>query len=66
MDVKEYKSSGQKHKYLVVVDEATRYARALHLFSCPENQSRNVKPEEVVNTFAAGWIEIWLPQISAA
>ena len=43
--------------YLVIVDEASRYARAIHLFTQTISISRNVRPEEIVFAFITNWEE---------
>jgi len=45
----------QKHKYLVMVDEASRLVRCKLLFSIPEKSNRNVITKELIECFEEEW-----------
>ena len=55
IDIKETRDKGQKLKYLVFVDEATRLVRCKLLFSIPEKQSRNAVTQELLDAFEEDW-----------
>ncbi len=55
IDLKDYNDGDFKHKFLVMVDEATRLARVAVLFSQPTTGGRNATTTEVVTAFTNTW-----------
>ena len=44
-----------KRKYLVIVDEASKFTLAVKIFSCPSTESRNCTTRELLEAFRAHW-----------
>ena len=59
MDLKEVTDSTHKHKFLVIICDATRFARAIKIHTIPKTQHKNANTEEVLNALESGWIEIF-------
>ena len=60
-DIKEVldKKNEQKHKYLVIICDATRFVRTIKLYSTKQKEHRNTRTSEVLEAFEAGWEEIF-------
>ena len=57
------RKNDMKHKFLVIICDATRFARVIKLFSIKKNEHRNAKTSEVLEAFESGWEEIFgLPE----
>ena len=64
-DIKEVldRKNDMKHKFLVIVCDATRFTRVMKMFSTKKNEHRNVKSSEILEIFENGWEEIFgLPE----
>jgi hypothetical protein len=59
MDIKEITDKTSKYKFLVIVCDATRFARAIRLHTIPRNQHKNTSTEEVLQHFEEGWQQIF-------
>ena len=59
IDVKETNDGKFKDKWLIIVDEATRLTRAIHLFQINVKDYRNMKSEELMYAFISGWEDIF-------
>jgi hypothetical protein len=62
-DIKEVldRKNEMKHKYLLIIDDASRFVRTLKILSIPKKEHRNVTSAEVLEAFETGWEEISSP-----
>ena len=60
-DIKEVQDrrTGTKHKYLLIMDEASRFARACKILTVEKGKFRNVTTAEVLECFESQWEEIF-------
>ena len=58
-DIKEVTDQVNKHKYLIIIDDATRFTRAIKVLSIPKAQHKNVTTHDVLEAFESGWEEIF-------
>ena len=64
IDIKDYNDGTEKHKFQLMVDEATRFVRVALLFSQPLTGSKNATTAEIRQAFRSTWEEIFgLPAI---
>ena len=55
VDVKEISVGQWKHKFLVIVDEATRLTAVVKLFTMPKSNHRNITTQMLVETLDSHW-----------
>ena len=56
VDVIENVGNGDiKRKYLVIVDEASKFTLAVKIFSCPNKESRNCTTKDLLEAFRVHW-----------
>ena len=60
-DIKEVqdRKTGTKHKYLLIIDEASRFVRACKLMTIEKGKFRNATTTEVLECFESQWEEIF-------
>ena len=59
IDLKEASHQGQKYKYLVMVDEATRLTRCILIWVIRDKEHRNVTTAEVIKAYEEYWEELF-------
>ena len=61
MDIKEAVDGDLRHKFLVIVDNASRFARTVKLHTIPKSQHKNNTTDEIISAFETGWEELFGP-----
>ena len=59
MDLKEVTDKTHKHKYLMMICDATRFVRAIKIHTIPKNQHKNATSAEVIHAIEQDWISIF-------
>ena len=66
IDMKELSNQSEKHKWLVIVDEATRLAKAVRMSTVRKDKHRNVETEELLEALDTHWATMFCNHVIAS